>query len=330
MSMTRRDFAGRIALLGGLGIFVVGAGCDNGGANGGGAGSGGDGKADAGGGKPSKLILGFVPSVEADKIADTAKPMADFVSKEIGIPIETFTSTDYAGMVEAMGSKKVDIGSLSPFAYVLAKDQSAADVMLKTSRRGSYTYPWMFVARADSGIKKVSDAKGKKIAFVDASSTSGYLYPAYYLKQNGYEPDKFFSQTTFAGGHDTAVRAVYNGDVDVAAVYDDARTKVEKAGIKDIKQKVVIIYNSKGADEIPNDTISLRTGMDPELAGKIKAAFLKYAASPEGKKVLEEVYEVDNLAEAKDSDYDPVRAVAKDMGVNLQTIQKKATPSPKP
>lgn len=322
MSMTRRDFANRLALLSTLGIFV-GAGCDSStGSNpaGGNASPGGSTSPESG--SPSKLVLGFVPSVEADKIADSAKPMADFVSKEIGIPIETFTSTDYAGMVEAMGSKKVDIGSLAPLAYVLAKDQGAADVMLKTSRRGSYSYPWMFVARADSGIKQVSDAKGKKIAFVDPSSTSGYLYPAYYLKKNGFEPDKFFSQTQFAGGHDTAVRAVYNGDVDIAAVYDDARNKVESV-IKDIKSKVVVIYTSKGVDEIPNDTISLRSGLDPALGAKIKAAFLKYATSEDGKKVLQEVYEVDNLGEAKDADYDPVRAIAKEMGVNLKMFEKK-------
>ncbi|MFY8052243.1 MAG: hypothetical protein ACOVP2_06480, partial [Armatimonadaceae bacterium] len=41
---------------------------------------------------PSKLVFGFVPSVEADKIAENAQPMADFLTKELGIPVETSTT----------------------------------------------------------------------------------------------------------------------------------------------------------------------------------------------------------------------------------------------
>jgi phosphonate transport system substrate-binding protein len=270
---------------------------------------------------PTKLVFGFVPSVEADKIAENAQPMADFLTKELGMPVETYTTQDYAGLVEAMKSGQVDIGSLPPLAYVLAKDRGAADVMLKTSRRGSPTYHSFFTARAGSGITKIEDAKGKRIAFVDPSSASGFLFPAAYLKKQGIEPDSFFSQTVFAGGHDAAIRAVYTGEVDVAATYDDARNKLEKLdAYKDVKTKVVPIGKT---DEIPNDTISVRAGLSADLVAKIKAAFLKYKDTPEGKKTLDDVYEVDDLLDATDADYDPVREVAQAMGVGLESFQKK-------
>ena len=38
--------------------------------------------------KPTKLILGFVPSVEADKAVANAKPLADYLTQELGIPVE--------------------------------------------------------------------------------------------------------------------------------------------------------------------------------------------------------------------------------------------------
>lgn len=268
------------------------------------------------GAAPEKLVLGFVPSLEADKIADTAKPMAAFISRELGIPVETFTSTNYVGLVEAMGSGKVDIGSLAPLAYVLANDQNGARILLKTSRKGALTYHAMFIARANSGITRIEQARGKRMAFVDPASASGYLFPAAYLKNLGYDPENFFSQTIFAGSHDNAVRAVYNGDVDVAVCYDDARNKLEKT-LRDVKQKVVKIGQS---EEIPNDTISVRKDMDPVLAQRIKAAFLKYAKDDEGRKTLMELYEIDGLAEALDSDYDVVRRTAKAMDVGLGSL----------
>lgn len=284
----------------------------------------------AGGGKgeanPKKLVFGFVPSVEADKIAKDAQPMADFLTKELGIPVETYTSTEYRGLIEAMASGKVDIGSLTPLGYVLAKNENAAEVLLKTKRRGSLTYHGMFIARADSGITSIEQAKGKRMGWVDSGSTSGYLFPASYLKVKNLDPETFFAQTTFVGSHDGAVRAVYNGDLDAAAVYDDARNKVE-AEFPDVKTKVVKIGQT---DEIPNDTISVRPTLDPALVAKIKAAFLKYAETPEGKTTLMTVYEVDGMVEAKDSDYDPVRVVAKSMDVQLKSLDKpkKAAPSP--
>ncbi len=60
-------------------------------------------------------------------------------------------------------------------------------------------------------------------------------------------------------------------------------------------------------DEIPNDTFSVRKDLDPALAEKIKAALLKYAATPEGKKTLLDTYAIDGLVEAKDEDYEVVR-----------------------
>jgi phosphonate transport system substrate-binding protein len=283
---------------------------------------------------PDKLILGFVPSVEADKAVVNAKPLADYLTQELGIPVGSFVSTDYVGLIEAMASKKVDIGSLPTLGYVLAKDKNAAEVILKTAREipatkeVKTTYHSMFITRADSGIKSIEEAKGKRMAFVDPASASGNLFPRYYLKKKNIDPDNFFAQTMFAGGHDSAVRAVYNAQVDVAAVYDDARNKVEKT-LPDVKTKVIKIG---GTDEIPNDTISVRSGLNKELVTKIREALLKYSKTEEGKKTLKAIYEVEGFSEAQDSDYDVVRDVAKAMSVPLENYMPKpktaATPSP--
>lgn len=319
---TRRAFLTGAAFFAASVSVLALSGCgDN--SSGGSAGTNAGGSDAKGEANPKALVFGFVPSVEADKIAKDAQPMADFLTKELGMPVTTFTSTEYSGLIEAMGSGKVDIGSLTPLGYVLAKNQNYAEVILKTKRKGSLTYHGMFVARADSGIKSIEDAKGKRMAWVDPQSTSGYLFPAAYLKEKGHDPASFFAQTTFAGSHDGAVRAVYNGDVDVAAVYEDARNKVE-AEYPDVKTKVVKIGQT---DEIPNDTISVRPTLDPALIAKIKAAFLKYANTPEGKQTLETVYEVDGMVEAKDADYDPVRVVAKSMDIKLKDLDKVKKPA---
>ena len=272
--------------------------------------------------KPTKLVFGFVPSAEADKIAENAKPMADFLSKELGMPVETFTSTGYSAMVEAM--KGGPGGHRLPPAARLRDRQGTRPPPRSCSRpaaRGSLTYHSMFTVKEGSGIKTLADAKGKRLVYTDQQSASGYLVPFAYLKKQGIDPETYFSESRGVGAHDNAIRAVYDGDADIACTYDDARNKLEKdTAYKDVKTKVVKIAET---DEIPNDTISVRTGLDPELVKKIEAAFLKYKDTPEGKKTLDDVYEVDNLVKAKDSDYDGLREVAKSMNVELSIFDKK-------
>jgi phosphonate transport system substrate-binding protein len=279
--------------------------------------------------KIEKLVIGFVPSQEAGQIGDKVKPMTDFLAKELGMKeVTSFVGTNFIGVIEAMGSKQVDIGFLNPFGYVLASADHGAQVILKSVRRGAHQYRAQFMARADSGIPvcdQTKDAdckatlaamKGKKFAFVDAASTSGYLFPANFLKSKGIELEKgkFFSDVTNAGAHDNSAKAVLNKDVAVGVSFEDVRSNLQKE-FPNIKKDVSVIMYT---DWIPNDTVSVRKGLPADLVQKVEAALLKYASTAEGKKVLKDLYTIDGFAKGKDADYDVVRATAKSMNINLR------------
>ena len=48
---------------------------------------------------------------------------------------------------------------------------------LASLRQGSKTYRSQVVVRADSGITSIDQLRGKKFAFVDPASASGFLFP---------------------------------------------------------------------------------------------------------------------------------------------------------
>ncbi|GAJ98184.1 PhnD/SsuA/transferrin family substrate-binding protein [Geomicrobium sp. JCM 19055] len=60
---------------------------------------------------PDTLSMGFVPSQDADELADTVQPLADRLSEELGMEVQAEVVTNYVGLVEAMGNDQVDIGS---------------------------------------------------------------------------------------------------------------------------------------------------------------------------------------------------------------------------
>lgn len=75
----------------------------------------------------------FVPSQNADTLEAKAKPLEKLLTDRLGIPVKVSVSTDYNTIIEAMASKKVDVGFLPPTAYVLAKEKGAAEVILQAS-----------------------------------------------------------------------------------------------------------------------------------------------------------------------------------------------------
>jgi phosphonate transport system substrate-binding protein len=257
---------------------------------------------------PSTLTLGMVPSREAERIVDSLDPLADMLSERLLIPVETFVSTNFVGLVEAMGSGRVDIGLFGPASLVQAMDRHGAEVILASVRRGETTYKSQFTVRCDSGIESFEDLEGRSIAFVDPGSTSGYQFPFVFLK-NRYEIDANTDmEAVFAGSHDAAVLAVYNGDVDVSASFNDARTAIEK-DYPDVMEELCVLGYTQ---DIPNDGVVVRRGLDEDLKRQIQQALIDIAETEEGKALTDQLFNVTGFAPIDASVYDVVREVSEE------------------
>lgn len=128
---------------------------------------------------PKVLNVQFVPSVQANKIQAKAKPLAGLLRKKLGIPVHVTVSTDNTALIEAMASKKVDVGFLPSDAYVQAHKRKAADPLLQAERydytepsgKMSHTltheYQSMIIVKKGSKIKSWKNLKGKSIAVQD-------------------------------------------------------------------------------------------------------------------------------------------------------------------
>ncbi|MDN5956246.1 MAG: phosphate/phosphite/phosphonate ABC transporter substrate-binding protein [Lactobacillus sp.] len=274
--------------------------------------------------EPKELNVEFVPSMQANKMEAKAKPLGTLLQKQLHIPVHVTASTDNSGLVEAMSSKKVDVGFMPPYAYMLAHKRGIADVLLQAERYGydepsgkmnhklMHKYRGMIVVKKGSKIKSWKDLKGKKIAIGDPSSSSDYVYPIAELYKKGLNVNKD-SKLVNINGDDQKVISVLNGDVDAAFVFSDARNiaaKDDKRAMTD----VVPIYFTQW---IPNDTIAVRKDMPKKFRVKLAKAFKNIAKSKKGKQIIESIYSHYGYVDAKDSDFDGLR--------NYQKIVNEAT-----
>jgi phosphonate transport system substrate-binding protein len=283
--------------------------------------------------------MAFVPSQDTQKILAAGRPLAELLTKQTGYKVDVQVPTAYAPVVEGMGAGRVDVAWLNTFSYVLARKKYGVEVILATVRQGSKTYLSQVITHVDSGINRVDDLRGKKFAFVDPLSTSGYIYIALMIKEKfGVEPAQFFRETVFAGGHPQVVIAVYNKQVDGGATFGrssrdpnapltDARVNVQST-LPDVLQKVKIVTES---DPIPNDTVSVRRALPKDVVEKVRSGLLAIANDADGKKLIKDLYNIDGLAAADEKDYAVVVKAADLLKIDLErAIQPAPTPTPRP
>ena len=274
--------------------------------------------------QPETVTMVVVPSADAEPIARAAEQVAALLEKETGYRIYAFVTACFGAAVDTLATKEADVGWLPPTTYVLAHDNFGIDVKLATERNGSSAYRGQFLVRSDSGINDLADLAGTNFAFVDPLSTSGYMYPAVQISNTqGITYAAFFSETVFAGSHSDAVRAVYNGEhggtpIHGGAMYEDARWAIVDEYPDVFSQTEVIAYTGL----IPNDTVSVRPGIDAVVSQQVISGLLTIADTQEGQQALYELYSIDGLAPTDDVSYDIVRNVVAAFGLEFESCSE--------
>jgi phosphonate transport system substrate-binding protein len=275
------------------------------------------------GSKQNPLKFYLVPAQDMQGLAENGKVLEAYLKKDLGMEVSVELPVSYIAIVEAFGSKRADVAILNTFGYILANDKYGVEAHLKLVNRGRDEYWGEIIARVD-GPKSIKDLNGKKFAFVDPASTSGYLLPQRLFKQEGIK----IKEHIFAGRHDTVVAAVYQKQVDAGAAFytppdDDGTIKDARMLLKtqfpDIYEKVKILQLT---GPIPNDPISIRKDLPEDLKKKICDSLVRYIHSEEGKQTMYKLYHITDFKQASDKDYDKVRGYLKDLGKTAQEFIK--------
>ncbi|GLQ55273.1 phosphonate ABC transporter substrate-binding protein [Devosia nitrariae] len=224
---------------------------------------------------------------ETDAIART-QPYADYLSRTLGVPVNIVRGTDYAAVIEAMRQGHVQIASVGPAAYALARKimgEGVAPVAITLDEAGDRGYYSILAVQADSPYQTIEDVRGQSFAFADPNSTSGYAVPSYYLSTElQTTADEYFGEVAFSGGHEQSVIGLVNGTFEVVATH----WRNENAGnIQTMEDKGMIPEGSTRiiwkSPVIPNTPVMMLTSLPQELQDEFRAALMAFPeADPEG------------------------------------------------
>jgi phosphonate transport system substrate-binding protein len=222
---------------------------------------------------------------EADRLRDHACQEA-YLEERLGVDVQLFPASDYAGVMQGLLAGQLEFAGLGSAGYagIYLQSETAVEPLYTTMQiDGSLGYYSVMYTRADSGLTTLEDMQGHSLAFADPNSTSGYLVPLAELREMGIEPEAYFSETGFGGGHEQAVIAVLNeqydagvtwtsgvGDINQGYSRGNLRSMVDN-GLLDMND-IQIIWQS---NLITNGPRVIRADLPQELKDQVMGAMMQ-------------------------------------------------------
>lgn len=223
---------------------------------------------------PEKIRVGFIPTEGNADIKKRFQPLTEHLQNILGVEVEAFSASDYAGIITAMSHKHIDFAYFGPKSYTEAAEKAGAQALvLELNKERNPGYNGIIIVRKDSDMKKLSDIKGRVFAFTDPNSTSGYLVPnVLFARELNVKPKNYFKQVKFSGSHGASILAVKNGAVEVAATNNiDLDRMIEKgqASMNDFR----ILWTS---ELIPGAPMAARQDLPESLKAAFAGAMLMF------------------------------------------------------
>ncbi len=262
------------------------------------------------------LTIGLIPEHNIFKQLERYQPLANYLSKRIGVNIELKVLTRYGNIVDNFVSAEMDGAFFGSFTYTLTHAKLGIESIARPeSIKGVSTYHGLIFVRKDSGIRGAKDMKGKCFVFVDKATTAGYLLPLTYFKAHGINDYRtFFKETYFAGTHEDVIYDVLNRKSGIGAAKNTVFSRLE-ADDSRIRNELVILARSP---DVPENALAVRKDLDIFVKTGLKESLLNMDKDPDGVKVLRNLG-ARRFLETTDEDYASVYKYAKEIGLNLAT-----------
>jgi len=222
---------------------------------------------------PDTLIFAYTPVEDPAVYAEVWAGFLDHMREVTGKEVQFFPVQSNAAQLEAMRAGRLHIAGFNtgsnPIAVACAGFRPFA---MMAAEDGSFGYEMEIISYPGSGIESVEDIKGKKLAFTQETSNSGFKAPSALLgsefgMQAGtdYEP-------VFSGSHDTSVIGVANKDYPAAAIANEVMHRMFERDVVQADQ-IVTVYKSQ---TFPTTGYGLVYNLNPDLQEKIKEAFFSF------------------------------------------------------
>ena len=164
------------------------------------------------------LRVAVAPVVSPEVTLEHYEKLVEQMGREVGRRGVLLVRDTYSEIDTLLRNHQCDVAFVCTYAYVRGARDYGLQLLAVPRIDGRTTYNSYLIVGASRRAETLLDLQGARFAGTDVLSNTGWLYPSHWLRSRGHNPEKFFSELVFTGGHDRSVQAVASGFVDGAAV----------------------------------------------------------------------------------------------------------------
>lgn len=201
-------------------------------------------------------------------------------------------------MVSLLREGRVDIVSESVLTAFRYEEEAGAEIIRHEWRDSRPYYQTVFITRRQAQLFTLKDLVGKRVAFEDRGSTTGFLLPVAVMMAGGLKPVELPGPDApvpegavgyvFTGSETNISAWTASGLVDAGA-YSNRDWDRKSSNPNRYRDKMRVFHVTM---PLLHSVIIVRRGISPELRRAIGAALDAFAAAPDAIGVRDQYYDV--------------------------------------
>ena len=225
----------------------------------------------------AELNFGIIATEASTNLKTVWEPFLEAMAKGTGFKVNGFYASDYAGVIEAMRFKKVQLAWFGNKSAMEAANRSNGEIFAKSvDSDGNPGYWSHLIVHKDSPIKNLDDVlkcdKSIDFGIGDPNSTSGFLVPTSYIfAAKSIDPKACF-KTVRNASHEANGMAVANKQVDAATNNSESLRRLEITA-PEARKNIRVIWTSP---LIPSDPLVWRKDLAPDVKTKLYTWLMSY------------------------------------------------------
>ena len=247
--------------------------------------------------RAAEYSLAIVPQFDARKIESIWGPIAAAVKRDAGVTLVLRGNVSIPEFERQLYAGAFDFAYMNPYHFVRANRAQGYHARL---RDFAQALQGVLVVRKDSPIRSVAELDGRKIAMPAPNALGAALIPrAEFSRKFRIKP-----VISYVKSHSSVYRSVVAGTVDAGGGVEHTLNAENDA----IRSQLRILYKTL---EVPPHTLAVHPRVSSEIADKVVAAMLRFAATPEGAKLFAAI-PMKKPGRASTEEYAPLEALGLD------------------
>ena len=241
-------------------------------------------------------------------------PLMSYLNKNIKSAVfELEASNNYPAYEQKIKAKQFEFGLPNPYQTLMSMEHG---YRIFGKMGDDKNFRGVILVRKDSGIKKISDLKGKTISYPAATALAATMMPQNFLIKNGLDLFKE-TKSIYVGSQESSIMSVYLKTSQAGATWPPpwnsfVQTHPDKA--KDLE----IMWQT---DTLPSNGLVVREDIPQALVDEVKRLLFSLHENEEGRTILAGIG-LSRFESANEATYEPVKKFLQKFTLEVRSPEK--------